>query len=145
VNLYTIGFTQRSAEEFFEALKSAGVDRVIDVRLNNVSQLAGYSKKDDLRYFLRNLGGIAYHHELSLAPTQEMLEAYRAKKVTWANYEPRFRALLAERAVEKTVDQKLFSGKPALLCSEFEAEHCHRRIVAEYLVEHWGARKIVHL
>ena len=143
--IYTIGFTQRSAEEFFEALKGAGVDRVIDVRLNNVSQLAGYSKKDDLRYFLRNLGGIDYHHELTLAPTQEMLDEYRAKKVTWAKYEPRFRALLAERKVEKKLDRALFAGKPALLCSEFEPDHCHRRIVAEYLVEKWGAQKITHL
>jgi uncharacterized protein (DUF488 family) len=145
VTIYTIGFTRRSAEEFFEALKHAKADRVIDVRLNNVSQLAGYSKKDDLRYFLRNLAGIDYHHELTLAPTQEMLEAYRAKKVPWAKYEPRFRALLAERGVEKTLDRTLFAGKPVLLCSEFEPEHCHRRIVAEYLVEKWGARKIVHL
>ena len=145
MTLYTIGFTQRSAEEFFETLKGAGVDRVIDVRLNNVSQLAGYSKKDDLRYFLRHLGGIDYHHELTLAPTQEMLEEYRAKKVTWARYEPRFRALLAERRVEKKLDRALFAGKPVLLCSEFEPDHCHRRIVAEYLVEKWGARKLVHL
>ncbi|MFL6245748.1 MAG: DUF488 family protein [Thermoanaerobaculia bacterium] len=145
MTIYTIGFTRRSAEEFFETLKDAKVDRVIDVRLNNVSQLAGYSKKDDLRYFLRNLAGIDYRHELSLAPTPEMLEAYRAKKVTWAKYEPRFRALLTERGVEKTLDRKLFAGKPVLLCSEFQPEHCHRRIVAEYLVEKWGARKIVHL
>ena len=145
MNLYTIGFTQRSAEEFFETLKKAGVDRLIDVRLNNVSQLAGYSKRDDLRYFLRNIGDIDYHHELSLAPTQEMLDAYRAKKVTWAKYEPRFRALLAEREVERKLDKKLFAGKPVLLCSEYEPEHCHRRIVAEYLVEKWGRGKIVHL
>ncbi len=145
MTIHTIGFTQRSAEDFFETLKKAKVDRVIDVRLNNVSQLAGYSKKDDLRYFLRQLGGIGYHHELTLAPTQEMLEAYRAKKVPWARYEPRFRALLAERGVEKKLDRSLFEGKPVLLCSEFEPEHCHRRIVAEYLVEKWGARKIVHL
>ena len=145
MTIHTIGFTQRSAEEFFEALKGAKVDRVIDVRLNNVSQLAGYSKKDDLRYFLHHLVGIDYHHELTLAPTQEMLEAYRAKKVTWAKYEPQFRALLAERGVEKSLDRKLFAGKPVLLCSEFEPEHCHRRIVAEYLVEKWGVGKIVHL
>lgn len=144
MTIYTIGFTQRSAEEFFEALKKAGVSRLIDVRLNNVSQLAGYSKKDDLRYFLRNICDVDYHHELSLAPTKEMLEEYRAGKVAWPKYESRFRALLAERGVERKLDRKLFAGKPVLLCSEFKAEHCHRRIVAEYLVGVWGG-KVVHL
>jgi uncharacterized protein (DUF488 family) len=145
VTLYTIGFTQRSAEEFFETLKKAGVDRLIDVRLNNVSQLAGYSKKDDLRYFLRSICDVDYHHELSLAPTKEMLDEYRGGKVPWAKYEPRFRKLLEERDVARKLDRKMFAGKPVLLCSEFDAAHCHRRIVAEYLAEAWGGRGIVHL
>jgi len=145
VKLHTIGFTQRSAEDFFETLKRAGIDRLIDVRLNNMSQLAGYSKKDDLRYFLRSIGGIDYHHELSLAPTKEMLDTYRAGKIGWSDYEPQFRALLRERKVEGKLNRDLFAGTPVLLCSEFEAEHCHRRIVAEYLAKKWGGIEIVHL
>jgi uncharacterized protein (DUF488 family) len=121
MKLRTIGFTQRSAEEFFETLKRAGIDRLIDVRLNNISQLAGYSKKDDLRYFLRSICGIDY------------------------DYEPQFRALLRQRKVERTLNRDLFAGNPVLLCSEFEAEHCHRRIVAEYLAKKWGGIEIEHL
>lgn len=145
MKLRTIGFTQRSAEEFFETLKRAGIDRLIDVRLNNISQLAGYSKKDDLRYFLRSICGIDYHHELSLSPTKEMLDTYRAGKFAWDDYEPQFRALLRERKVERTLNRDLFAGKPVLLCSEFEADHCHRRIVAEYLARKWGGIEIEHL
>lgn len=145
MKLHTIGFTQRTAEEFFETLKRAGVDRLIDVRLNNISQLAGYSKKDDLRYFLRSICGIDYHHELSLSPTKEMLDTYRAGKIDWADYEPQFRALLRERKVERILNRDLFTGAPVLLCSEFEPEHCHRKIVAEYLAKKWGDIEIVHL
>jgi uncharacterized protein (DUF488 family) len=144
VTLYTIGFTQRTAEQFFETLKRAGITRLIDVRLNNISQLAGYSKKDDLRYFLRSICGAHYHHELTLAPTKEMLDAYRAGSVDWDDYEPRFRTLLKERKVERQLDRALFDGTPVLLCSEFKAEHCHRRIVAEYLAKAWGG-DVVHL
>lgn len=138
MKLYTIGFTQRSAEEFFGTLKDAGVTRLIDVRLNNVSQLAGYSKKDDLRYFLRTICDADYHHELSLAPTKEMLERIRGGKIEWAQYGKEFLTLLVKRRVEKTLDKNLFAGTPVLLCSEYEAEHCHRRIVAEYLAVQWG-------
>ena len=145
MKLHTIGFTQRTAEDFFETLKRAGIDRLIDVRLNNISQLAGYSKKDDLRYFLRSICNIDYHHELTLAPTKEMLDTYRGGNVAWDDYEPQFRALLRERKVERTLNRDLFAGKPVLLCSEFGAEHCHRRIVAEYLAKKWGGIEIVHL
>ena len=145
MKLYTIGFTQRSAEDFFDTLKKAGVDRLIDVRLNNISQLAGYSKKDDLQYFLRTICGADYHHELTLAPTKEMLDTYRAGKIDWDDYEPKFRKLLRERKVERKLDRALFTGKPVLLCSEYKPEHCHRKIVAEYLAKAWGGIEIVHL
>jgi uncharacterized protein (DUF488 family) len=145
MKLHTIGFTQRTAEDFFETLKRAGVDRLIDVRLNNISQLAGYSKKDDLRFFLRTICGIDYHHELSLSPTKEMLDTYRAGKIAWKDYEPQFRALLRERKVERTLNRDLFTGTPVLLCSELGADHCHRRIVAEYLAKKWGGIEIEHL
>jgi len=145
VTIYTIGFTQRTAEDFFETLKRTGVTRLIDARLNNISQLAGYSKKDDLRYFLQRICGADYHHELTLAPTKEMLDAYRGGNVDWADYEPQFRALLKERKVERKLARALFEGKPVLLCSEFKPEHCHRKIVAEYLAKAWGGIAIVHL
>ena len=145
MKLYTIGFTQRSAEDFFDTLKKAGVDRLIDVRLNNISHLAGYSKKDDLQYFLRMICKADYHHELTLAPTKEMLDTYRAGKIDWDDYEPKFRKLLRERKVERKLDRALFTGKPVLLCSEYKPEHCHRKIVAEYLAKAWGGIEIVHL
>lgn len=141
MKLYTIGFTQRTAADFFDALKRAGVTRLIDVRLNNVSQLAGYSKKNDLRYFLHEICSATYHHDLDLAPTKEMLEDYRAGRIAWPDYEAMFRTLLANR----TIDRTLFQGTPVLLCSELKAEHCHRRIVAEHAARLLPDLEIEHL
>jgi uncharacterized protein (DUF488 family) len=145
VEICTIGFTKHSAQEFFESLRRSGVTRLIDVRLNNVSQLAGFAKRDDLRYFLDRICGAAYVHEPLLAPTQPLLEAYKKHKGGWAEYEDGFRRLLAERRVEERLSKDLFEGVPALLCSELTAEHCHRRLVCEYLDEHWGDIQVVHL
>ena len=145
MEVFTIGFTKRSAAEFFGALKQAGVRRLVDVRLHNSSQLAGYSKQEDLRYFLQNICGAEYFHETLLAPTEELLGGYRKKRVSWAEYEERFRALIAERRIEERLDPALFSGPTALLCSERTAERCHRRLVLEYLQTRWGEMKIVHL
>jgi uncharacterized protein (DUF488 family) len=145
VEVYTIGFTQKAAAQFFGALKSAGVRRLLDVRLNNVSQLAGFAKRDDLAYFLRALCDIDYRHEPLLAPTQEMLDDYRKRKGGWPEYEQRFLALMAERRIEETLDRDLFAVPTALLCSEATAEHCHRRLVLEYLKARWGDLKVVDL
>ena len=133
MEVYTIGFTQKSAARFFDTLKRAGIKRLLDVRLNNVSQLAGFSKRDDLAYFLREICGADYVHEPLLAPTQELLDAYKKQKGDWADYEPRFLALMAERRIETTFDRRLLAGPTVLLCSEATAEHCHRRLVLEYL------------
>jgi uncharacterized protein (DUF488 family) len=145
VEIYTTGFTQKSAEEFFESLRRGGIKRLLDVRLNNVSQLAGFSKREDLRYFLRALLGVDYLHEPLLAPTQELLDSYRKAKSGWGAYEQRFLALMREREIERRIDRSLFDIPTVLLCSEATAEHCHRRLVAEYLQAAWGDLTITHL
>jgi uncharacterized protein (DUF488 family) len=145
VEIYTIGFTKKSAAEFFEALRRAGIRRLIDVRLNNTSQLAGFAKRDDLQYFLRELCAAEYHHEPALAPTEEILDDYKKKRISWEEYETRFVDLLIEREAETAVDRKLFDAPAVLLCSEPIAERCHRRLTAEYLAGKWGGATIVHL
>jgi uncharacterized protein (DUF488 family) len=145
MDVYSIGFTQKSAEQFFGALRQAGIRRLIDVRLHNVSQLAGFSKRDDLAYFLRELCGVEYIHEPLLAPTAELLDGYKKQKGSWDEYERLFLALLAERKVEERLDRSLFAGPAVLLCSEPTAENCHRRLVLEYLHGKWGDLRAVHL
>ena len=142
--LFTIGFTRKSAREFFEKLRDAGVKRVVDVRLNNVSQLAGFSKRDDLQYFLEKVVEIDYVHLPLLAPTQEMLDEYRKQKGGWGRYEERFLELMAERRIEKELDPALLD-QGCLLCSEDRPHQCHRRLVAEYLQGKWSGVKIQHL
>jgi len=113
--------------------------------LNNSSQLAGYTKREDLPYFLDALCGAEYQHDLSLAPTEDLLKSYRKKVIDWNEYERRFLELMAERRIEQVVDRGLFETPTALLCSEPTAEHCHRRLVVEYLRDKWGDIRIVHL
>lgn len=144
IRILTIGFTQKSAEKFFTALQKAGVKRVLDVRLNNQSQLAGFSKKDDLAYFLKATSGIEYVHLPLLAPTQEMLDAYKKAKGAWSEYERRFLDLMAQRKIELQLDPQ-FVNDGCLLCSEDKPHHCHRRLVAEYLQAKWGKLEIEHL
>ncbi len=115
------------------------------MRLNNTSQLAAFSKRDDLQYFLEKICGAEYLHLPILSPTKDVLDAYKKKELPWPQYERRFLAQLAEREVEQAVDRRLFEVRSVLLCSEPTAEHCHRRLVAEYLAEKWGGVKIVHL
>ncbi len=145
MNLSTIGFTKTSAERFFGRLKDAGVRRVIDVRLNNTSQLAGFAKARDIEYFLKALGGIEYSHEPLLAPSQAIFDAYRKRKGSWAEFERRFLGLMEERKIETRLDPSLFD-RGCLLCSEDKAHHCHRRLVAEYLADRWDTPiRITHL
>lgn len=144
MQVFTIGFTQKNAERFFGLLVEAGVKRVIDTRLNNRSQLAGFSKAEDLPYFLRTIGGIAYRHAPEMAPTQDMLDRYKKLKGSWAAYETEFRRLLVARDLASVVSRQELDGA-CLLCSEHEPERCHRRLVAEYLQEHFGDVEIVHL
>jgi uncharacterized protein (DUF488 family) len=145
MEIYTIGFAKKKAEEFFGALRKVGIKRLIDVRLNNTSQLAGFTKKDDLKFFLRELCDAEYIHEPLLAPTPEILISYKKKKISWQEYEKRFLDLLAERRVEEKIDQNLFSGPIVLLCSELKADKCHRRLAAEYLRSKWSDVEIQHL
>mgnify|MGYP001397512791 FL=1 len=144
MKVFTIGFTKKNAEQFFARLKQPGLQRVLDTRLNNVSQLAGFTKKDDLRFFLREVGHIEYVHLPALAPTQAMLDAYKKNGGDWETYEKQFLALMAERRIETSIDKDLVAGA-CLLCSEATPHHCHRRLVAEYLRGKWGDVDIQHL
>lgn len=144
IHLSTIGFTKKTAKEFFELLKTAKVKRIIDTRLNNVSQLAGFAKRNDLQYFLKEITGIDYVHLLELAPTKEILDDYKKKKGEWSTYEQKFKKLITEREIEKKLDPDLFQDS-CLLCSEAKPHYCHRRLVAEYLKDHWGNINICHL
>lgn len=144
ITVFTIGFAKKSARDFFEILRRAGVRKVVDIRLNNVSQMAGFTKKDDLAYFLEVIGGIGYEHRIELAPTKEILDGYRKKTLSWEEYERRFLSLMQERHAE-TVVAPSDLDRACLLCSEPTAEKCHRRLVAEYLRDKWANVEIRHL
>lgn len=139
VSVTTIGFTKTTAESFFDRLLKAGVKKLIDVRLNNSSQLAGFAKASDLTYFLKAIGGIQYVHQPLLAPTEPMLSAYKKGKGDWGVYEGRFIALMKERQIESRYRVEMFEDA-CLLCSEDMPHHCHRRLVCEYLNQHWGGK-----
>ena len=145
MEIYTIGFTQTTAEHFFGRLKSAGVKRLLDVRLKNDSQLAGFAKARDLPYFLAELVDATYEHEPLLAPTPEILDAFKKHKGDWADYVAGFNQLMSERRIEEQLDPLGFEVPTALLCSEATAEHCHRRLVVEYLADLWPEIEAVHL
>ena len=144
MKLLTIGFTQKSARRFFELLRESGTKRIIDVRLNNWSQLAGFAKRDDLMYFLELQGMDYVHLPEELAPTKDMLDDYRKGRSNWKTYEDRFIKLMCERRIEETVPKEIIADG-CLLCSEDKPHHCHRRLVAEYLKQHWGDIDIAHL
>lgn len=145
MEIYTIGFTQTTAEHFFNRLADARVERLLDVRLNNSSQLAGFAKAKDLPYFLRELVGATYEHEPNLAPTQEMLDDYKKRNGDWSRYEECFFDLLRSRRIESALEQSDFVRPTALLCSEATADRCHRRLVCDYLADHWPSVRAVHL
>jgi uncharacterized protein (DUF488 family) len=145
MEIFTIGFTRKSAEQFFGTLRRAGIVLVIDIRRNNSSQLAGFTKRDDLAYFLRQLCRADYLHQPPLAPTQELLDRYRKGGESWESYEGEFLDLMARRRVEELIDPALFERRSALLCSEPTPERCHRGLVAEYLQQHWRQLEITHL
>ena len=146
MEIYSIGFTKTTAESFFGRLKASGVRRLLDVRRNTSSQLAGFAKDRDLPYFLRELIGAEYAHEPLLAPTDELLGAYKRQgAMSWTDYEARFIALLRERHVEQRLEPEAFLTPTVLLCSEATPEHCHRRLALEYLAKHWDDVQIVHL
>ena len=142
---FTIGFTQKSADKFFTLIKNNNISRIIDVRLNNVSQLAGFAKRDDLKDFLSELCDADYIHLEELAPTKDILDDYKKKIITWEVYEEKFINLIAKRNIERIVDKSLLDNG-CLLCSEHNPHHCHRRVVVDYLNHHWDTDiEVIHL
>lgn len=144
MKIFTIGFTKKSAEEFFDAVRSAGVKRIVDVRLNNVSQLAGFAKREDLRFLLKSVSGIDYLHMLDLAPAKVMLKEFQQGRISWPEYETAYFSLLIERKVDAGAMLDIREGD-CLLCSEKTPEKCHRRLAAEYLAQHLSGLEIVHI
>lgn len=148
MKIYTIGFTKKLAEDFFSILKRNSISMLIDIRLNNASQLAGFSKGTDLKFFLKELCEIDYTHDIKLAPTKEILDDYKKNKITWSQYEKRFNDLLTCRNITKHLNNYLTQSRDiCLLCSESTPENCHRRLVAEYVEKHFPDLdiEIVHL
>lgn len=144
IQLYTIGFTKKPAETFFTLLKDSGVKRLVDTRINNVSQLSGFAKGTDLKYFAGELVNISYEHNIDFAPTKELLSLYRTKKLTWPEYETEYLNLLDTRKIAQKINiEKLHQN--CLLCSEHKPEKCHRRLLAEYLQQVRNDIRITHL
>jgi uncharacterized protein (DUF488 family) len=145
MKIYTIGFTKKSAEQFFDLLQKNGVNHIVDIRLHSNGQLAGFAKQDDLAYFLKRLIGCGYQHVDSLTPTEDILTDYR-KDHDWGRYVQRFEALMDERDIPGTLDKSIFGKKVCcLLCSEATPEQCHRRLVAERLARRWPDVEVIHL
>lgn len=144
MQLYTIGFTKKNAQTFFTKLRKAGVIRLIDIRLNNVSQLAGFAKRDDLIFFLKELCNCEYLHIPSFAPTKEILDTYKKKQIDWAEYVRRFSKLIQDRKIENLISAEDLNNS-CFLCSEPTSEQCHRRLVAEYFKEKFGDIEVKHL
>ena len=138
VDVSTIGFTKTTAERFFDRIRTAQVRNVMDVRLHNTSQLAGFAKSEDLAFFLKNLCGAEYSHKPILAPTDDMLKAYKKDKGDWRVYENSFLSLMSGRRIEERFKPEVFD-QACLLCSEDKPHHCHRRLVVEYLNSKWGS------
>jgi len=143
--LFTIGFTKRTAAQFFGALQSADIGLLVDIRLNNTSQLAGFTKRDDLAYFLDRICAMPYRHEPVFAPTPELLAAIRGGELPWDEFAEVFRGVLHERSAADHLERATLSERPVLLCAEYQASECHRSIVADYLSEQWGGCNVVHL
>ena len=144
INLFTIGFTKKNAERFFALLKNNKVKKIIDVRLNNISQLAGFTKKDDLKFFLKQICDIDYYHVPDFAPTEDILKRYKNKEINWEQYEKEFIALIKQRKIENHIKLD-FLNNACLLCTEPTAENCHRRLLAEYFSSIFPQVKVKHL
>jgi uncharacterized protein (DUF488 family) len=144
IKLYTIGFTGKSAEQFFTLLQNSKVQRLVDTRINNVSQLAGYAKAADLAFFTKTIAHADYMHNIDFAPTKDLLADYRNKKLTWTAYENEYFNLLDRRKIANKINiEELHQN--CLLCSEHTPEKCHRRLLAEFLQQRFGGIDVVHL
>ncbi len=144
IKLFTIGFTGKSAEGFFDLLKNADVNKIIDTRINNVSQLSGFAKGADLKFFAKEIGDMSYVHNVDFAPTKELLADYRNKKMNWKEYEDAYLNLLDMRKIIQKVNVEDLHQN-CLLCSEHTPEKCHRRLLAEYLKNVRNDIEITHL
>ena len=146
ITLYTIGFTKKNARQFFTLLRNAGVKKLIDIRISNSSQLAGFAKGQDLEFFVKELCDADYVHIVDLAPTKELLNDYQAKKIDWNGYVSIFNRLLEQRHIAERYSVNDFD-KACFLCTEDIPEKCHRRLVVEYLKKNNPDKdvKIVHL
>jgi len=144
INLFTIGFTKKTAEEFFNLLKKHGIKKILDIRINNTSQLAGFAKGVDLAFFADKILDIPYEHRPELGPTKDLLKRYRDKQISWFEYEQEYVALLEERNIIADIELSELEGV-VLLCSEHDPEQCHRRLLAEYFQNHFSEINIVHL
>ena len=144
MKLFTIGFTKKSAEEFFKHLQNAGVRRIVDVRLNNNSQIAGFAKARDLEYFLNAIAGIDYVHIPDFAPTKDILDEFKKRKGSWTEYQRKFKDLMENRRIAETA-AKVLRENDCFLCSEHTTEHCHRRLVAEHLRDRMDSIEVIHL
>ena len=144
MRIFTIGFTKKSAERFFTMLRRPGLVRVVDVRLNNVSQLAGFTKRDDLRFFLREICRLEYVQAPHLAPTQEIMDKYRKNGGDWSEFERMYLELIDSRRADSLLEAETLDGA-CLLCSEAEPDRCHRRLAAEYFRNRWSDVRIEHL
>jgi uncharacterized protein (DUF488 family) len=145
MRLLTIGFTQKSAEQFFDLILTNSVQVLVDVRLHPDGQLAGFAKRGDLPFFLRRLANCDYRHVPTLAPAEEILKDYRNDR-DWNRYVSRFEALMDERRVPESLDRAFFEGNDCcLLCSEATPERCHRRLIAERMARTWTDVEVVHL
>lgn len=144
IKLYTIGFTGKPAEKFFNLLRNADVKKIVDTRINNISQLAGFAKGSDLKFFAKEIGNISYEHNIDFAPTKELLSRYRDKKISWQEYEIEYLNLLDMRKIAHKTDIEALHEN-CLLCSEHTPEKCHRRLLAEYLKHVKTEIEIIHL
>jgi uncharacterized protein (DUF488 family) len=144
IKLYTIGFAGKAADNFFSLLMNSGVTKIIDTRVNNTSQLAGFSKGGDLKFFAKEIANISYEHNIDFAPTKELLSRYRGKQLTWEEYEFEYLNLLDMRNIGERTDINRLH-KSCLLCSEHFPDKCHRRLLAEYLNKTAGDIDIIHL
>ena len=144
IKLFTIGFSEKTAATFFTLLKNAGVRKIIDTRLNNVSQLAGFAKGKDLEYFAKEIADIGYEHNINLAPTKELLSSYRDKTINWTQYETEYISILDQRNIIQDIDFEKLNDS-CILCSEHKPDRCHRRLLAEYLKKENNEIEIIHL
>ena len=144
IKIFTLGYAGKNARQFFTILKQAGIRKVVDVRLYNTSQLAGFTKRQDVEYFLQAIVGAEYVHLPIMAPTKQLLNDYKKGLISWQQYETQFNSIITQRQIEKhLIPQDM--DMACFLCSEATADNCHRRLVAEYLAEHWQNISIHHL